>query len=105
MDEGPFACWERRISATEASLFCGFCGFSVKLYSWIPLRFQLLQTASLNSEAIRPEGWCCVFVLEFDFLKLWMDTLQGSLQNLAPDDLQRQRLKQEASQLFYFYFS
>lgn len=54
-DEGPFAFWERRISATKASLFSVLgVFFSVKLDLLIPLRFPVLQTASLNSEAIRP---------------------------------------------------
>lgn len=37
-----------------------FCGFH---WSLILLEFELLQTASLNSEAIWPEVWCSVFVV------------------------------------------
>lgn len=37
-----------------ALFFCVFWGFSLKLDLRIPLEFQILQTASLNSEAIRP---------------------------------------------------
>lgn len=86
-DAGPSPSGEEAQSL-KASLF--FC-FGVFLWSgiyWFQ-RLQVLQTASLNSEAIRPSGWCWDFVLPSP------QTVDG-----RRDDLHSQRLKRTHPSVF-----